>query len=69
MRSPRWHSVAALGQRCRRRRALYTLPPDRDFVVDSLPDHPNVHIALGAGHGYKFVAWFGRDTGGDGGRA
>jgi sarcosine oxidase len=39
---------------------LYTLPPDRDFVVDSLPGHPNVHIALGAGHGYKFVAWFGK---------
>jgi sarcosine oxidase len=39
---------------------LYTLPPDRDFVVDSLADHPNVHIALAAGHGYKFVAWFGR---------
>jgi sarcosine oxidase len=39
---------------------LYTLPPDRDFVVDSLPDHPNVHVALGAGHGYKFVAWFGK---------
>jgi sarcosine oxidase len=39
---------------------LYTLPPDRDFVVDSLPGHSNVHIALGAGHGYKFVAWFGR---------
>jgi sarcosine oxidase len=39
---------------------LYTLPPDRDFVVDSLPDHPNIHVALGAGHGYKFVAWFGK---------
>ena len=39
---------------------LYTLTPDRDFVVDALPDHPNVHVALGAGHGYKFVAWFGR---------
>ena len=39
---------------------LYTLTPDRDFVVDSVPDHPNVHVALGAGHGYKFVAWFGR---------
>ena len=39
---------------------LYTLPPDRDFVVDSLPDHRNVHVALGAGHGFKFVAWFGR---------
>ncbi|HEY5424516.1 MAG TPA: N-methyl-L-tryptophan oxidase [Ilumatobacteraceae bacterium] len=39
---------------------LYTLPPDRDFVVDALPDHPNIHVALGAGHGYKFVAWFGK---------
>ncbi|MEY2552861.1 MAG: hypothetical protein QOC57_721, partial [Ilumatobacteraceae bacterium] len=39
---------------------LYTLTPDRDFVVDSLPDHPHIHVALGAGHGYKFVAWFGR---------
>lgn len=39
---------------------LYTLTPDRDFVVDSVPGHPNVHVALGAGHGYKFVGWFGR---------
>jgi sarcosine oxidase len=39
---------------------LYTLPADRDFVLDALPGHPNVHVALGAGHGYKFVAWFGR---------
>jgi sarcosine oxidase len=39
---------------------IYTLPPDRDFVVDSLPDHPNIHLALGAGHGYKFAAWFGK---------
>jgi sarcosine oxidase len=39
---------------------LYTLPPDRDFVVDSVPGHPNIHLALGAGHGYKFVAWFGK---------
>ncbi len=39
---------------------LYTLPPDRDFVLDALPNHPNVHVALGAGHGYKFVAWFGK---------
>jgi sarcosine oxidase len=39
---------------------LYTLTPDRDFVVDSLPGLPSVHIGLGAGHGYKFVAWFGR---------
>src|SRR3954453_12428515 len=39
---------------------LYTLTPDRDFVVDALPDHPNIHLPLGPGHGYKFVAWFGK---------
>jgi sarcosine oxidase len=39
---------------------LYTLPPDRDFVIDSVPGHSNIHIALGAGHGFKFAAWFGR---------
>jgi sarcosine oxidase len=39
---------------------LYTLTPDRDFVIDALPQHPNIHVALGAGHGYKFAAWFGR---------
>ena len=39
---------------------LYTLPPDRDFVVDAVPGYPNVHVALGAGHAYKFVAWFGK---------
>ena len=39
---------------------LYSLTPDRDFVLDSLAAHPNIHVALGAGHGFKFVAWFGR---------
>ena len=39
---------------------LYTLTSDRDFVVDRLPDHPNISVALGAAHGFKFAAWFGR---------
>lgn len=39
---------------------LYTLTADRDFVVDRLPDHPNVCVGLGAAHGFKFAAWFGR---------
>jgi sarcosine oxidase len=39
---------------------LYTLPPDRDFVLDSLPEHPNIFVALGAAHGYKFAALFGK---------
>jgi sarcosine oxidase len=38
----------------------YAMPPDRDFVLDRVPGHPNVLLALGAAHGYKFAAWFGK---------
>jgi sarcosine oxidase len=38
---------------------LYTLTPDRDFVVDGLPEHSGVVVALGAAHAYKFAALFG----------
>ena len=40
---------------------LYTLTADRDFVVDRLPDVPQVCVGLGAAHGFKFAAWFGRE--------
>lgn len=43
---------------------LYTLTSDRDFVVDRLPDHPNICVGLGAAHGFKFAAWFGRTLAG-----
>jgi sarcosine oxidase len=39
---------------------LYTLTPDRDFVVDRLPDQPNVLVALGAAHAFKFASVLGR---------
>ena len=39
---------------------LYTLPPDRDFVIDSLPEHPEILVALGAAHAFKFAALIGR---------
>ena len=39
---------------------LYTLTPDRDFVLDAVPGHPDVLVALGAAHGFKFASWFGR---------
>jgi sarcosine oxidase len=39
---------------------LYTLTPDRDFVMSALPSHPAVAIGLGAGHGFKFTPTFGR---------
>jgi sarcosine oxidase len=38
---------------------LYTLTPDRDFVLDRLPEAPEVLVALGAAHSFKFAAWFG----------
>lgn len=39
---------------------LYTLTPDRDFVIDRLPDHPQVVVGIGGGHGYKFASLIGR---------
>ena len=39
---------------------LYTLTADRDFVLDRVPDHPHLLVALGAAHGFKFASWFGR---------
>lgn len=43
----------------RTKTCLYTLTPDRDFVLDRLPGHPGIVVALGAAHAYKFAAWFG----------
>ena len=39
---------------------LYTLTPDRDFVLDRLPDFPDVVVGIGGGHGYKFASLVGR---------
>jgi sarcosine oxidase len=38
-------------------RCIYTLTPDRHFVIDCHPEHPNVAIAAGfSGHGFKFAS-------------
>ena len=40
---------------------LYTITPDRHFVVDRHPGHPRVAFAAGlSGHGFKFVPVLGR---------
>lgn len=54
------HLPGALGPDLITRTCLYTLTPDRDFVVDRLPDHPGVVLALGTGHGFKFASVLGR---------
>lgn len=39
---------------------LYTMTPDRHFVVDAHPDHPQVVFAAGlSGHGFKFTGVLG----------
>lgn len=42
---------------------LYTLTPDRDFVIDTVPGAKNVHVAIGAGHAFKFASVIGRILG------
>jgi sarcosine oxidase len=39
---------------------LYTMPPDRDLIVDTLPEHPNVVVLQGAAHAFKFASLLGR---------
>jgi sarcosine oxidase len=53
----------ALGPVIRTKTCLYTLTPDRDFVVDRIPGHPNVSFAIGAGHAFKFASVIGRILG------
>ena len=34
---------------------LYTVTPDRHFIIDRHPEHPQVSYAAGfSGHGFKF---------------
>ncbi|HKU81662.1 MAG TPA: FAD-dependent oxidoreductase, partial [Candidatus Tumulicola sp.] len=54
------HLPGALGPLQRLKTCLYTLTPDRDFVIDTLPGHPNVAAAIGAGHAFKFASAIGR---------
>ena len=44
----------------RSKTCLYTLTPDRDFVVGPIPGHEAVLVGLGAAHGFKFAPTIGR---------
>ncbi|MEO8088918.1 MAG: N-methyl-L-tryptophan oxidase [Gemmatimonadales bacterium] len=51
---------SALGPVIYTKTCLYTLTPDRDFVLDAVPGHPDVVVAIGGGHGFKFASLIGR---------
>lgn len=54
------HLPGAVGPPILTRTCLYTLTPDRDFVVDRVPEAPGVLVALGAAHGFKYASVLGR---------
>lgn len=59
-----------LGPEMYTKTCLYTVPPDQNFILGALPDHPQISVAVGAGHAYKFAALIGeilRDLAMDGG--
>jgi len=39
---------------------LYTMPPDKGFVIDRLPEQPQITVAIGAGHSFKFASLIGQ---------
>jgi sarcosine oxidase len=49
-----------LGPQLYTKTCLYDLPPDRNFVLGNLPEQPNVSLAIGAGHSFKFAALIGK---------
>ena len=51
---------AALGPVIYTKTCLYTLTPDRDFVIDAVPGHENALVAIGAGHAFKFASLIGK---------
>jgi sarcosine oxidase len=56
----RRHLPPAFGPIIYTKTCLYTLTPDRDFVIDVLPGHSNCWLAIGAGHAFKFASVIGR---------
>lgn len=50
----------ALGPIIYTKTCLYTLTPDRDFVIDTVPGHSGATVAIGGGHGFKFASLVGR---------
>jgi sarcosine oxidase len=53
------HLPGSLGPELYTKTCLYTIPPDQNFVIDTLPEHPQISVVVGAGHAYKFAALIG----------
>ncbi len=56
----RQHLPGAVGPIASLKTCIYTMTPDRDFVIDTVPGYPQVALGLGAAHGFKFASIIGR---------
>ena len=54
------HIPGFLGPKLYTKACLYDMPRDRNFVVDTLPEHPQIVVCSGAGHAYKFASLLGK---------
>ncbi|HWI01536.1 MAG TPA: N-methyl-L-tryptophan oxidase [Propionibacteriaceae bacterium] len=50
----------SLGPELYTKTCLYDMPPDREFVLGALPQHPQISVFVGAGHGFKFASLVGK---------
>lgn len=53
------HLPNFLGPELYTKTCLYCMPADQDFILDVLPDQPNIAVVIRGGYGYKFAALFG----------
>jgi monomeric sarcosine oxidase len=49
-----------LGPKLYTKTCLYAMPKDRNFVIDRVPEHPQIIVCNGAGHAYKFAGLLGK---------
>ena len=54
------HLPQAVGPVRLAKTCLYTLTPDRDFLLDRVPGTTNIFTVVGAGHAFKFASLLGR---------
>ncbi len=56
----REHLPSGFGEHLLVKTCLYTMPPDRDFVLGLIPGLAHAAVGQGAAHGFKFASVFGK---------
>lgn len=56
----REHLPTGFGPHLVLKSCLYTMPPDRDFILDRIPGQERAVVGQGAAHAFKFASVFGR---------